>query len=111
MNTKKAATTAVAAATLIAFGFPLSASAAAPSQIEKVSVKVAYSDLNIESYSGAKSLYARLQRASRKACSFRPSSRVVSVREASEARSCYNSTLEAAVKKIDSDTLAEVHAS
>ena len=111
MKAKKAATTAIAAATLIAFGFPLSASAAAPSQIEKVSVKVAYNDLNIASYSGAKTLYARLQHASRKACSFRSSSRVVSVSESAEARRCYSSTLEAAVKKIDSDTLTEVHAS
>lgn len=111
MKARKAATTAVAAATLIAFGLPLSASAAAPSQFEKVSVKVAYNDLNIATYSGAKTLYTRLQRASRKACSFRPSSRVVSVREATEARRCYSSTLEAAVEKIDSDTLTEVHAS
>lgn len=109
MKAKKAATTAVAAATLIAFGLPLSASAAAPSQFEKVSVKVAYSDLNIESYSGAKALYARLQRASRKACNFRPSSRVLSVGEATDARRCYSSTLEAAVKKVGSDTLTEVH--
>ena len=111
MKARKAATTAVAAATLIAFGLPLTASAAAPSQIEKVSVKVAYNDLNIKSYSGAKTLYARLQRASRKACNIRPSSRIVSVGEATDARRCYSTTLEAAVKKIDSETLNEVHAS
>ena len=109
MKAKKAATTAVAAATLIAFGLPLSASAAAPSQFEKVSVTVAYNDLNIESYSGAKALYARLQRASRKACNFRAPSRALSAREATQSRRCYSNTLEAAVNKIDSETLAEVH--
>jgi UrcA family protein len=110
MSAHKVAKTTIAAVALIAFGLPLSASAAAPTQFDRVSVKVTFEDLNIRTDAGAKSLYARLQRASRKACDFR-SAGLKSIRETTQSRRCYNETLEAAVQKIDNDKLSQIHSS
>lgn len=110
MYSHKLAKTAVAAVALITFGLPLSASAASPTQIEKTSVTVTFEDLNIRTEAGAKSLYARLQRASRQACDFR-SSGLKSIRETTESRRCYKATLEAAVQEIDNDKLSHLHSS
>lgn len=109
MNQRKIIQSFISAAALITIGLPVSASAATPSQFENVSVTVSYRDLNLESEADAQSLYLRLKRASKKACNVRSRTVTGSLREVSEAKRCFDETLEAAVKKIDNDTLTRIH--
>ena len=96
---------AAAALTIPAIGFT-----AAPTQVDNSSVKVSYADLDIDSTAGAKALYARLKRASGEVCGIQSHVINGSLAETLRARACFRETLEASVKKIDSDTLSEVHA-
>ena len=84
---------------------------AASNQIDDITSKVSYNDLDIESAAGAKELYERLKQASEEACDLRSSMLQGSMTAASKARKCYNKTLSAAVEKIDSDTLTDIHSS
>jgi UrcA family protein len=100
-------------ATAVAIGalaIPITAIGAAPSQIEDVSVKVSFSDLNIHSDAGAKTLYSRLKRASEDACNFDSYIRI-GLSEYQKARACYEEALDEAVASIDSDALQEIHES
>lgn len=109
MNQRKTVQSFVLAAAVVAIGLPLSASAAAPSHLEDVSIKVSYHDLNLDNEVGVQTLYSRLKRASRKACNVRSRTVVGSLRELAEIRLCYSNTLEAAVEKLDNDTLTRIH--
>ena len=111
MNQRNLYRSTVLTLAVVMIGLPLTATAAAPSQFEKVSVKVNYQDLNIESYSGASKLYKRLQRASRTACDVQSLRVAGSVRRHAAASRCYRDALDAAVRSVDSDALDEIHAS
>ena len=97
----------------ISFGLslPLTALAASPSHIDTAAVNVSFADLNIDNTAGAKILYARLQRASQEVCGIGSHVDVRSVTETRKARDCYEKALSAAVDKIDSDTLRNIHSS
>ena len=53
---------------VVALGAPAIASADAKSELQGVSVKVSYADLNLEKQAGAKTLYRRLRLAAKQAC-------------------------------------------
>ena len=65
MKESKLAGSLLAAIIVVALGAPAIASADAKSDLQGVSVKVSYADLNLEKQEGAKALYRRLQQASR----------------------------------------------
>lgn len=83
--------------------------AAAPSQIDDVSVRVSYSDLNIHSKAGAKVLYGRLKHASEEVCGIQSHTINGSLVSTLKARQCFRETLDASVEKIDSEALDEIH--
>ena len=91
-----------------ALAIPVTAIGAAPSQFESVSVKVSYADLDIHSDKGAKVLYSRLKRASQKACSLDPYLKS-GLNERQKAKVCYEAALDAAVARIDSSALQQIH--
>ena len=93
---------------LVAIAAPATAYSAAPSQIENVSVKVSYADLDIHSEAGAKVLYSRLKRASKQACSLDPYLEG-GLSERSKAKACYRDALDKAVTSIDSQSLHDIH--
>ena len=74
-------------------------------------VKVTYADLNLEKETGAKSLYRRLQQASKQACGVESLKSAGSVKVMSEMRSCYRTALTAAVEEVDSVELTKIHES
>ena len=88
---------------------PAAADASIPGDRESVSVTVDYSDLNVDSVSGALELYSRLQRATRKACDVQSIRAIGSIRGYALTRACYHDALESAVRRIDNDTLNDVH--
>ena len=93
---------------LVAMAVPATAYSAAPSQFESVSIKVSYSDLDINSADGAKVLYGRLKRASQKACNLDPYLQG-GLSERSKAKACYREALDKAVASIDSESLHDIH--
>ena len=101
----------VALTALLALALPAASWAAAPSQIEGVEQKVDYSDLDIQTEAGAKVLYARLWRASKKVCDARSFRESASTEHYRKSRACAKNVLESSVKKVDSDELAKLHAS
>ena len=96
---------------LLTFGIALPAIglAAAPSQIDDVSVRVSYADLDIHSEAGAKVLYSRLKRASEEVCGIQSHVINGSLAATKNARACYREALEVSVKKIDSAALTGIH--
>jgi UrcA family protein len=74
-------------------------------------VKVTYADLNLEKEAGAKSLYRRLQQASKQACGVVSLKSAGSVKIMSEMQTCYRTTLTAAVEKVDNSELTKIHES
>ena len=107
MNTRAKVQSVILAASLTVSA---AAFAAGPGQHRTTSVNVQFYDLNLETVSGAVTLYSRLQRASRKACDLR-SRRVHSLQEASDAKRCYRDALSLAVEKVDSEMVTELHRS
>ena len=99
----------VAAVAVAAFSMP--AIAFADAELKGASEKVSYADLNVEKQEGAKQLYRRLQRASKRVCGVESLKIVGSVRAVSDAHRCYRETLDATVAKIDNPTLTEIHES
>ena len=90
-----------------AIGMSVNAQAAGPQQpLDHISVNVPFYDLNVHSDDGAKELYERLQRASRKACGLRVRG---SVREMADARRCYTQSLSVAVEEVESEALNRLH--
>jgi UrcA family protein len=90
-------------------GLPAASYAAAPTQFGDVSVRVSYSDLDIQSKAGARVLYSRLKRASEEVCGIKPHVINGSLAETLRARTCYREKLEASVEQIDSDALTAIH--
>jgi UrcA family protein len=91
------------------FGLALSAQAAdvAPSAFPAVTVK--YVDLNIDSKSGARTLYTRLGHAAERACGGKPSL-MVDMPRYRRFMACYDEALDSAVQKIDKPQLQALHA-
>ena len=104
-------TTGLSIAAIIASGLvlPVVGSAATPSHIDDAAVRVSYADLNINNAAGAEVLYTRLQRASQEVCGIGSGLDVRSLSETRKARVCYEKALTAAVNRIDSDVLTELH--
>ncbi len=94
---------------IVALGAPAYVTAADKSDLNGVSVKVSYGDLNLEKYEGAKALYRRLQQASRQACGLRSFSRERSLKSHTEELDCYGNALSEAVAEIDNDLLTQIH--
>ena len=88
---------------------PATAGASIPSEREGVSITVDYSDLNVDTVSGALELYSRLQRATRQACNVQSVRAIGSVRHYAQTMECYHDALDSAVRRIDNDTLNDVH--
>lgn len=107
----KHATYRVIFASILALALPSFAMAASPSHVENIAAKISYDDLNIRSEAGAKVLYARLERASKRACGVRSFTETGSVKWYVEARECFDDTLAAAVRKINSTELTKIHTS
>jgi UrcA family protein len=94
---------------VVALGAPAIASADAKSQLQGVSVKVSYADLNLEKQAGAKTLYRRLRLAARQACDVGSLQQEGSVRRLTEARQCYSNALSKAVEELDNQFLTQIH--
>jgi UrcA family protein len=94
---------------VIGVAVPAIGLAATPSQLDDVSIRVSYADLNIQSEAGAKVLYSRLKRASEQACGIQSHVINGSLVATLRARNCFRDTLEASVEKIDSEALTEIH--
>ena len=94
---------------LLGIAVPAIGMAAAPSQIDDASIKVSYADLNIQSEAGARVLYTRLKRASEEVCGIQTHVINGSLAATLRARACFDETLEASVRKIDSDALSKIH--
>ncbi len=88
------------------------ASADAKSELQGVSVKVSYADLNLETEKGVQTLYRRLKRASKEVSGLTAFERVGSVGAGrmQKIRQSYRNTLSNAVEKIDNERLSEIHA-
>ncbi len=91
-----------------ALGAPAIASADADSELQGVSVKVSYADLNLEKQEGAKALYLRLQQASRQACDVRGLD-TEWAKNMRDARQCYQQALSEAVAEVDNELLSQIH--
>jgi len=89
---------------------PLVGLAASPTQLD-APITVSYSDINVDTVSGAKSLYSRLQRASKEYCGVESYGTVRSLPTLVDARACYAQTLSDAVASFDSVTLSRLHSS
>ena len=96
---------------LLGIALPATGMAAAPSQIDDASIKVSYADLNIHSEAGARVLYTRLKRATEEVCGIQDHVINGSLAATLRARTCFEKTLEASVRKIDSDALSKIHSS
>jgi len=72
-------------------------------------VKVSFDDLNLERASAARTLYFRLQRASKQACGVENFNIVGSARVVSDMQRCYKEALAASIKRIDNSQLTELH--
>ena len=99
----------MAAIIVIALGAPAIASADGKSDLQGVSVKVSFADLNMEKQEAAETLYRRLQHASRQACGVTSLRKAGSVQLLSKTKACYRETLTAAVAEIDNDLLSQIH--
>ena len=96
-------------ASLVVLGLPSITMAASPNQFGEGTIKVAYGDLDINTMAGARTLYARMEKAAEVGCDLRPYRELGSLSRYKESRSCYNKILTAAVERIDSETLTKVH--
>jgi UrcA family protein len=96
----------VATVAVIAFSLPAIASA---DELKGRAEKVTYSDLNVEKEEGAKSLYRRLQQASKRVCGVEPMKNAGGIREITAQQRCYRESLDQVVAKIDNATLTEIH--
>ena len=93
---------------IVALGAPVIASADAGSELKGTAVKTSYADLNLEKQEGAKTLYRRLQQASRRACGYR-GARTPSIAAKIEAEQCYRDALSTTVEKLDSELVTQIH--
>ena len=102
---------AVATIALV-LGAPVIANAAhSDVAADESGIRVSYSDLNLNTGDGIAVLYKRLQNASDRACYAGAFQQKGSVREAVEARTCYNDVLARSVAKVGNADLTAVHES
>ena len=101
----------VGTSVLLILGFGTKAIAAAPSQFYDGEIAVSFSDLDIDSAAGAKTLYTRLQQASATVCNVESFRELGSLSRVAQAERCYDETLSKAVAKIDSAALKKLHTS
>ncbi len=95
---------------VVALGAPAIASAGNMNEVENVSVRVSYADLNIENERDAQSLYRRLKQASKQACDYHGGLfNAGSLNRLTETRRCYEEALSAAVEKIDNEMVTNIH--
>jgi UrcA family protein len=96
----------------IAAALPFATQAGEPSRVEvdgsRVSVVVNYADLNLTERAGASTLYARLKRAAEKVCGQKPAP--LELRASAAYGDCFESTLNKAVERVDSQQLYALHA-
>ncbi len=93
---------------VVALGVPTIASADAKSNLQGVSVKVSFADLNLGKQAGAQALYRRLKQASRQACDVRGLD-TEWAKNMREARQCYQQALSEAVAEVDNELLSQIH--
>ena len=110
-NTQKTRTLVTMIAFLATTGIASTAQAgdAAMSSPRYDSVIVKYSDLDLSSAAGAKTLFARLSAAAESACGNAPNTR--DLQRQAQFRACYESALQRAVDKVGSRELQALHAS
>ena len=101
----------LAAIAAVALAAPAIAIADAKSELQGVSVKVSYADLNLEKRQGAETLYRRLVNASKQACDMHGLRNAGSVRRITEQKQCFRESLAAAVEELDNVHLTQLHAS
>lgn len=106
MNNSKIVKGVATAIAVIGFCMPAISSADEPKGHAE---KVRYADLNVEKEAGAKVLYRRLQLASKRVCGVESIMNAGGVRAVAMQRNCYRDSLDAAVAKIDSELLTELH--
>ena len=99
----------LASVIIVVLAAPAIASADAKSDLQGVSVKVSYADLNVEKQAGAKALYRRLQQASRQACDYQSLRDAGSLRRAMLTKKCYRESLSSAVEELDNDLVSQIH--
>jgi UrcA family protein len=99
----------LAAIVVVALGAPAIAAADTKSELQGVSVKVSYADLNLGKQEGAKTLYRRLQQAAKRACDVGSLREEGSVKRLTEARACYSDALSKAVEELDNELLTQIH--
>jgi UrcA family protein len=94
----------------IACGLSLGAHAGETQHPNEVttSVKVSYADLDISAAAGARTLYARIKSAARKACGPEPA--VLDLRDQAGYDACYEQAVAKAVNRVGSDQLHALHA-
>ncbi len=111
MKESKQTKVVITAVAVVAFSLPAFASADSGAKLKGTSVKVQYSDLNVEKKAGVEQLYRRLQLASKQVCGVESLKIAGSIRAVSESRRCYRETLDAAIVKMDNAHLTEIHES
>ncbi len=109
MKESKIAKAVVATVAVLAFSMPVYASDDAKGELKGKSEKVTFADLNLEKEAGVQALYRRLQHASKRVCGVESIKNAGGVREVSDQYRCYRETLDAAVARIDNDTLTKIH--
>ncbi len=94
----------------IAAGLPFAAQAGEPTRAQPPgsSVVVSYADLDLSEQAGASTLYARLKRASAKACGHQPPP--IELKASRAYQDCYNLALNKAVDRVNSQQLYALHA-
>ena len=98
----------MATVAVIALSAPAAAFADAKGELQGVSVKVSYADLDLEKHEGASTLYRRLQQASKEVCDVRGMNGSRSIRRLAESKRCYRDALSEAVASIDNDLLTQI---
>jgi len=101
----------VTAIAIFAISAPAIASTGTDNGLKGQSVKVSFADLNLQKEAGAKVLYRRLQRASKKACGAESYRNAGSVSERADMHRCYESSLTSSVAKINNALLTRIHES
>jgi UrcA family protein len=75
----------------------------------KKSITIEYADLNIADHVGAKVLYERIEQAASKICNV--SNGIVPISVKRDERVCVNGTIEAAVERVNSEQVTQLHRS
>ena len=94
---------------VVALNTPAIALADAKSELKGQSVKVSFADLDLNKQEGAKTLYRRLQQASKQVCGLRGLRKIGAVKQINETRQCYRDVLTGAVEKVDNRLVTQIH--